>query len=491
MKPQRLMSPLTEKEKEKEKRGEGTTGPQPTPSPLPTAALSLPWIQCPLPPSPLSSRLVSSAWLTQADFYSERAWAQKRDGDKELSHASSVWTECSCFVASRAQHVRRCLLEVVLVPAVRQSAMLDRDVGPTPMYPPSYMEPGMGRPTPYGNQTDYRIYELNKRLQNWTEDCDNLWWDAFTTEFFEDDAMLTITFCLEDGPKRYTIGRTLIPRYFRSIFEGGATELFYVLKHPKESFHSNFVSLDCDQCTMVTQNGKPMFTQVCVEGRLYLEFMFDDMMRIKTWHFSIRQHREVLPRSILAMHDPQMLDQLAKNITRCGLSNSTLNYLRLCVILEPMQELMSRHKTYSLSPRDCLKTCLFQKWQRMVAPPAEPARQAPNKRRKRKVSGGSTVSTGGGNNNNSNSKKKSPANNFSLSNQDVMMVGEPTLMGGEFGDEDERLITRLENTQFDVANGLEDEDSFNSSPALGAHSPWNNKAPSSQESKNDNSQSSQ
>lgn len=42
--------------------------------------------------------------------------------------------------------------------------------------------------------------------------------------------------------------------------------------------------------------------QVCVEGRLYLEFMFDDMMRIKTWHFSIRQHREVLPRSILAMH---------------------------------------------------------------------------------------------------------------------------------------------------------------------------------------------
>lgn len=27
------------------------------------------------------------------------------------------------------------------------------------------------RHTPYGNQTDYRIYELNKRLQNWTEVC--------------------------------------------------------------------------------------------------------------------------------------------------------------------------------------------------------------------------------------------------------------------------------------------------------------------------------
>ncbi|XP_041066015.1 LIM domain-binding protein 1-A-like isoform X2 [Carcharodon carcharias] len=115
---------------------------------------------------------------------------------------------------------------------------------PTPMYLPTYLEPGIGRHTPYMNQTDYRIFELNKRLQNWAES-----------------------------------------------------------------------------------------------------------------------------------QDLQMLDQLSKNITRCGLSNSTLNYLRLCVILEPMQELMSRHKTYSLSPRDCLKTCLFQKWQRMVAPPERARRR--------------------------------------------------------------------------------------------------------------------
>ena len=30
-----------------------------------------------------------------------------------------------------------------------------------------------------------------------------------------------------------------------------------------------------------------------------------------------------------------------------------------------------------------------------------------------------------------------------------MIVGEPTLMGGDFGDEDERLITRLENASYD------------------------------------------
>ncbi|XP_067893969.1 LIM domain-binding protein 2 isoform X1 [Heterodontus francisci] len=415
--------------------------------------------------------------------------------------------------------------------------MLDRDMGPT--YPSSFSELDMGfkaigkgtsgemrkhyfiqRHTPYVVQPDYRIYELNKRLQTRTEDSDSLWWDAFATEFFEDDATLTLSFCLEDGPKRYTIGRTLIPRYFSTIFEGGVTDLYYVLKHSKESYHNSSITLDCDQCTMVTQHGKPMFTKVCTEGRLILEFTFDDLMRIKTWHFTIRHYRELVPRSILAMHaqDPQVLEQLSKNITRMGLTNFTLNYLRLCVILEPMQELMSRHKTYNISPRDCLKTCLFQKWQRMVAPPgrtsqsavipfllrhtastpqprsarpahnAEPTRQQTNKRRKRKNSASSTSNSSVGNTNSTNSKKKSPAGNFSLSSQvpDVMVVGEPTLMGGEFGDEDERLITRLENTQYDAANGIDDEEDFNNSPALGSNSPWNSKAQSSQESKSEN-----
>ena len=35
--------------------------------------------------------------------------------------------------------------------------------------------------------------------------------------------------------------------------------------------------------------------------------------------------------------------------------------------------------------------------------------------------------------------------------KDVMVVGEPSLMGGEFGEEDERLISRLENAQYDPA----------------------------------------
>lgn len=66
-----------------------------------------------------------------------------------------------------------------------------------------------------------------------------------------------------------------------------------------------------------------------------------------------------------------------------------------------------------------------------------------------------------------------------------MVVGEPTLMGGEFGDEDERLITRLENTQYDATNGLDDEDDFNGSPALGNNSPWGSKPLNNQDSKAD------
>ena len=114
---------------------------------------------------------------------------------------------------------------------------------------------------------------------------------------------------------------------------------------------------------------------------------------------------------------PQVLDQLSKNITRTGLTDFTVNYLRLCVILEPMQELMSRHKTYNLRPPDCLKTCLFQKWQRMVAPP-EPTRQPTTKQTKRKNSTSSTSSSGTGNNANSTGgKKKTPAANLRLSSQ--------------------------------------------------------------------------
>ena len=61
-----------------------------------------------------------------------------------------------------------------------------------------------------------------------------------------------------------------------------------------------------------------------------------------------------------------------------------------------------------------------------------------------------------------------------------MVVGEPTLMGGEFGDEDERLITRLENQQFETNGGGPggEEEKFNpNSPALQGPPPHSNPSP--------------
>lgn len=57
--------------------------------------------------------------------------------------------------------------------------------------------------------------------------------------------------------------------------------------------------------------------------------------------------------------------------------------------------------------------------------------------------------------------------------QDVMVVGEPTLMGGEFGDEDERLITRLENTQYDAANSMDhDNHGFHADSPMPGTNSW-------------------
>ncbi|XP_068746536.1 LIM domain-binding protein 2-like isoform X2 [Montipora capricornis] len=93
-------------------------------------------------------------------------------------------------------------------------------------------------------------------------------------------------------------------------------------------------------------------------------------------------------------------------------------------------------------------------------------------RRKRKpaTANSSTPNTGM---NSTSSKKKSPSTpGFAIATQDVMVVGEPSLMGGEFGDEDERLITRLENTQYDASNGVGDDGDFGNSPMSGSPSLW-------------------
>lgn len=46
---------------------------------------------------------------------------------------------------------------------------------------------------------------------------------------------------------------------------------------------------------------------------------------------AVRSHRELIPKSVInhTQADPTILDQMSKNLTRQGITNATLNYLRV------------------------------------------------------------------------------------------------------------------------------------------------------------------
>lgn len=224
------------------------------------------------------------------------------------------------------------------------------------------------RPTPYYVQPDYKLHEFNKRLQHKSDKVDQAWWDDLIREFFDDDATLFIQFKEKSHLRKYTIHRRLIPRYFRSLFDNGVSKVYFMVMEAKENYVNSTATLDCKHATMVTHYGKPSEAKVMTDGHLSLEFNFDDFMRIRNWKFQIRDNVELIPRSILneSKSETSKIDELTTNITECGLSPSTLQYLRIGVILEPMQELMSRQKSNGMNPRDSLKSALYDKWQNQL-----------------------------------------------------------------------------------------------------------------------------
>ncbi|XP_062502477.1 LIM domain-binding protein 2-like isoform X2 [Corticium candelabrum] len=352
------------------------------------------------------------------------------------------------------------------------------------------------RRMPFASHPEFRLFELNKHLQQRPEDADNTWWDSFASEFFEEDAEMHVQICVEDVPKDYQLGRTVLPRFFRSLFDGGVSDVQFTVSHPTETCVNRTLRLECDNALMIATHTKPTLSKVFTEGKLMLEFGYDELARIRTWHFFVRGHREMIPRNFVALNQRNQaaLEQLSENVTRQGFTDSTLKYMNLCAILQPMQELMSQNKAYSISPRECLKTTLFQKWQQWTLPQSTIQTKLVNKRPKRKRSTNqpptpasassqpgtptvtsAPVSTISGDVGGNPQKKISPGTpqipnspsslsggrasmSGSLVNlssgaglmtssgpvymtQDVMVVGEPSLMGGAF-DEDERLITR-------------------------------------------------
>lgn len=368
---------------------------------------------------------------------------------------------------------------------------------PPPSHPPSgCMPPHPGvhhanqdRGSPFYQhipQSEFRIIELNKRLQDRpraggpssplpligsSDESD--WWERFACDFFDDESTLSIRIPGEDKPIVYTIKRPLIPRFFKSYFDGGVTDLSIKLRNIREAqHHSSLVTLDCDQADIVTKNifkhpVTSVLTYVVVhtEGHLSLEFVgnsFDSLV-IRSWRFYANQCHEYIDRS---MTNGLPSAFLVEPVTRFGLTKSTVAYLKMCMIMEPMQDLMIHHRQTKLDPRSCLKHLLQDRYQIKTI---ESDRAQPNKRRKRKT----PAATGGATTN-----KKSKANvnvmnggnaivggmnagllpagdvcmgipNMPLASQDVLVVGEPSMLGADFGDENERRITRLENNQYD------------------------------------------
>lgn len=347
-------------------------------------------------------------------------------------------------------------------------------------------------------QTEVRLIELNKRLQNRpyprqlqsplpdASHDDSIWWERFASEFFDKDATLSIRIQEGDKPDEFSIGRTLIPRFFRSYFDGGVTDFSITIRNAKEVGGPNSTILDCDQAFIITNNvfkhpniisSNPSNVFVHTEGHLMLNFVSNnsnpDALLIRTWKFYTRRCREFIDRSITSVKLPQAI--LAEPITRQGLTKSTIHYLKMCTIMEPMQDIMSHNRQTHLDPRSCLRSYLYERFKYKSV--AEDKKVVAIKRRKRKdpsASGGLTPankksktannksnnlneSTNSFNNNNSsinNSNSNSmvsPASTpgFSLATEAVMVVGEPTKMGGDFSDDNERMIARLENSQFD------------------------------------------
>ena len=65
-------------------------------------------------------------------------------------------------------------------------------------------------------------------------------------------------------------------------------------------------------CSFFNSQLNIFILQVYTEGRLIVEFNFDDLMRIRSWHFAIRNHRELIPRSVIAMQVREIFHILYK-----------------------------------------------------------------------------------------------------------------------------------------------------------------------------------
>jgi len=151
---------------------------------------------------------------------------------------------------------------------------------------------------------------------------------------------------------------------------------------------------------------------------------------------------------------------LVEPVTRFGLTKNTFAFLKMCMIMEPMQDLMLQHKNSNMDPRSCLKRLLLERYNHKTE-------TAPGKRKRQRKEKNATGGTNRRNKANMNGPNTIVDNQINMGNnmmqpgdlplasQDVLVVGEPSMLGADFGDANERRITRLENNQFDPSTSME------------------------------------
>lgn len=320
-------------------------------------------------------------------------------------------------------------------------------------------------------QSEIRMLEFNRRLQSrpacnrsnpaasLEHQDDLIWWHEFTNDFFRDDATLTLKLLVDGKPTTYILKRSLIAKFFRSYFTGGVTDMSFNLQNPKERRSGSSVVLDCDQTTIITRNllnhPKISVTKliVCAEGHLILDFVGSgsESLLIKSWFLRLNMCREYIDRSLTTMGLPSTM--FIEPVTTQGLPKSTISYLKICSILEPMQDIMAQHKQSNLDPKSCLKKFLYDK-HRFISED-DTNKVIPIKRRKRKQDVVQTQKS-------SATPKKTkaastivatvPTNNVSTQSNlekpelpPISIVGEPLRME-EYQDENERLISKMENS---------------------------------------------
>ena len=152
-------------------------------------------------------------------------------------------------------------------------------------------------------------------------------WDSLTTEFFDDDAVLKISCYLEDGLKHFAVSKLykkifwkILSKYddlmvildwqkidsalFPFVIRGRGYRWIFCATNDKRNvfriifngrMRYGFTRFERRNNNgyrftfyLVTTHTKPVYGIVTTDGRLSLEFTFEEQMRIKNWHFLIR-----------------------------------------------------------------------------------------------------------------------------------------------------------------------------------------------------------